>query len=74
VMQAHSDDVARRVELLGRMAEIEERRLSHQKAAFEIYGRALRVGGTAVQCVTIDVWTSKRHCCERSAKRFIVSR
>ncbi len=46
VMQAASDDAARKVELLGRMAEIEERRLSHQNAAFDIYGRALRVDPT----------------------------
>ena len=31
------------VELLSRIAEIEERRLSHQNAAFDVYGRALRV-------------------------------
>jgi tetratricopeptide (TPR) repeat protein len=46
VMQAHSDEVARRVELLGRIAEIEERRLAHQNAAFDVYGRALRVDPT----------------------------
>ena len=46
VMQAHSDEAPRRVELLSRMAEIEERRLSHQNAAFDIYGRALRVDPT----------------------------
>ena len=43
VMQANSDDALRRVELLCRIAEIEERRLSHQNAAFEAYGRALHV-------------------------------
>ena len=43
VMQAHSDDPVRTVELLSRIAEIEERRLSHQNAAFDVYGRALRV-------------------------------
>ncbi len=46
VMQAQAEDTLRRVELLGRMAEIEERRLSHQNAAFDIYGRALRVDPT----------------------------
>ena len=46
VMQAQAEDALRRVELLGRMAEIEERRLSHQNAAFDIYGRALRVDPT----------------------------
>ncbi|HVV52461.1 MAG TPA: tetratricopeptide repeat protein, partial [Polyangia bacterium] len=46
VMQAQAEEPARRVELLGRMAEIEERRLSHQNAAFDIYGRALRVDPT----------------------------
>src|SRR5204863_9773366 len=43
VMQAHSEDPVRTVELLSYIAEIEERRLSHQNAAFEVYGRALRV-------------------------------
>ena len=43
VMQANSDDAVRTVELLSRIAEIEERRLSHQNAAFDVYGRALRV-------------------------------
>ena len=43
VMQANSDDAVRTVELLSRIAEIEERRLSHQNAAFDAYGRALRV-------------------------------
>jgi tetratricopeptide (TPR) repeat protein len=43
VMQANSDDPVRTVELLSRIAEIEERRLSHQNAAFDVYGRALRV-------------------------------
>ncbi len=43
VMQAHSDESARTVELLSRIAEIEERRLSHQNAAFDVYGRALRI-------------------------------
>ena len=43
VMQANSDDPVRTVELLSHIAEIEERRLSHQNAAFDVYGRALRV-------------------------------
>ncbi|MFL5304124.1 MAG: tetratricopeptide repeat protein [Polyangia bacterium] len=43
VMQAAAEEPARKVELLSRMAEIEERRLSHQNAAFDIYGRALHV-------------------------------
>ena len=43
VMQAHSEDPVRTVELLSYIAEIEERRLSHQNAAFDVYGRALRV-------------------------------
>jgi tetratricopeptide (TPR) repeat protein len=43
VMQANSDDVVRKVELLARIAELEERRLSHQSKAFEAYGRALHV-------------------------------
>ena len=46
VMQAQAEEPPRKVELLGRMAEIEERRLSHQNAAFDIYGRALRVDPT----------------------------
>ena len=37
---------SRTVELLSRIAEIEERRLSHQNAAFDVYGRALRVDPT----------------------------
>jgi tetratricopeptide (TPR) repeat protein len=43
VMQANAEDPVRKVELLCRIAELEERRLSHQNAAFEAYGRALRV-------------------------------
>jgi tetratricopeptide (TPR) repeat protein len=43
VMQANSEEAPRRVELLSRIAELEERRLSHQNAAFEAYGRALHV-------------------------------
>ncbi|HVX96230.1 MAG TPA: tetratricopeptide repeat protein [Polyangia bacterium] len=43
VMQANADDALRKVELLARIAEIEERRLSHQSKAFEAYGRALHV-------------------------------
>lgn len=46
VMAANSDDVVRTVELLSRIAEIEERRLSHQNAAFDVYGRALRIDPT----------------------------
>ena len=46
VMQSQAEEPTRKVELLGRMAEIEERRLSHQNAAFDIYGRALRVDPT----------------------------
>jgi tetratricopeptide (TPR) repeat protein len=42
-MAAHSDDAVKTVELLSHIAEIEERRLSHQNAAFDVYGRALRV-------------------------------
>jgi tetratricopeptide (TPR) repeat protein len=43
VMQANVDDAVRKVELLSRIAELEERRLSHQSKAFEAYGRALHV-------------------------------
>jgi tetratricopeptide (TPR) repeat protein len=43
VMAEHGDDPERQVDLLRRIAEIEERRLSHQGAAFEAYGRALHV-------------------------------
>jgi tetratricopeptide (TPR) repeat protein len=43
VMQAHAEDTVRKVELLARIAELEERRLSHQSKAFEAYGRALHV-------------------------------
>jgi tetratricopeptide (TPR) repeat protein len=46
VMQANAEDPVRRVELLCRIAELEERRLSHQNAAFDAYGRALRVDPT----------------------------
>jgi golgin subfamily B member 1 len=45
-MAANSDDVPHTVELLCRIAEIEERRLSHQNAAFDVYGRALRIDPT----------------------------
>jgi tetratricopeptide (TPR) repeat protein len=41
VMQANTEDAARKVDLLIRIAEIEERRLSHQNAAFDAFGRAL---------------------------------
>jgi len=40
VMQAHTEEAPRKVDLLIRIAEIEERRLSHQKAAFDAFGRA----------------------------------
>jgi tetratricopeptide (TPR) repeat protein len=43
VMAANSQETARTVEILGRIAEIEERRLSHQNAAFDVHGRALRI-------------------------------
>jgi tetratricopeptide (TPR) repeat protein len=43
VMAAHADDANRKVDLLTRIADIEERRLSHQSAAFDAYGRALRL-------------------------------
>ena len=43
VMAAHAEEAERKVDLFTRIAEIEERRLSHQSAAFEAYGRALRV-------------------------------
>jgi tetratricopeptide (TPR) repeat protein len=46
VMQANAEDAPRRVELLSRIAELEERRLSHQNAAFDAYARALRVDPT----------------------------
>ena len=42
VMQANTEEAPRKVELLIRIAEIEERRLSHQNAAFDAYGRAFR--------------------------------
>ena len=40
VMAAHTEDASRKVELLIRIADIEERRLSHQSAAFDAYGVA----------------------------------
>ena len=43
VMQAHTEEPARKVELLIGIAEIEERRLSHQNAAFDAFGRAFHV-------------------------------
>jgi tetratricopeptide (TPR) repeat protein len=43
VMAVHVEDSARKVDLFTRIAEIEERRLSHQSAAFDAYGRALHV-------------------------------
>jgi tetratricopeptide (TPR) repeat protein len=43
VMQANTDEANRKVELLSRIAELEERRLSHQTKAFDAYGRALHV-------------------------------
>ncbi|MEO8213020.1 MAG: hypothetical protein ABI560_07500, partial [Myxococcales bacterium] len=43
VMAKHAETPQRQVELLIGIAEIEERRLSHQSAAFEAYGRALHV-------------------------------
>ena len=47
VMQAHSRGRApARSSCCARIAEIEERRLSHQNAAFDVYGRALRVDPT----------------------------
>ncbi len=46
VMAAHSEDAQQTVDRLSQIAEIEERRLSHQNAAFDVYGRALRVDPT----------------------------
>ena len=43
VMAGHADETSRKIELLTRIADIEERRLSHQSAAFDAYGRALRL-------------------------------
>lgn len=43
VMQANTDEALRKVELLSRIAELEERRLSHQSKAFDAYARALHV-------------------------------
>jgi tetratricopeptide (TPR) repeat protein len=46
VMQAHTEEALRKVDYLCRIAELEERRLSHQNAAFDAYGRALHVDPT----------------------------
>ena len=46
VMQGNTEEVPRKVELLIRIAEIEERRLSHQNAAFDAFGRAFRADPT----------------------------
>jgi len=46
VMAVHAEQPELRIDLLTRIAEIEERRLSHQGAAFEAYGRALHVDPT----------------------------
>src|SRR5262249_40799342 len=43
VMQANTEDAVREAELLCRTAEPQGRRLSHPHAAFDAYGRALRV-------------------------------
>src|SRR4029078_9714913 len=43
VMATNSDDRVKTVNVRSRIATIEERRLSHQNAAFDVYGRALRV-------------------------------
>ncbi len=51
VMAAHAEETERRIDLLTRIAEIEERRLSHQSAAFEAYGRALHVDPSNVDVV-----------------------
>ncbi len=51
VMQANADEALRKVELLSRIAELEERRLSHQSKAFEAYGRALHVDPTNVDVI-----------------------
>jgi len=51
VMAAHADDPTRKVELLTRIADIEERRLSHQSAAFDAYGRAFRLDSSNLDVV-----------------------
>ncbi|MDB4980275.1 MAG: Tetratricopeptide 2 repeat protein [Myxococcales bacterium] len=43
VLAANADEPGRKVEMLSRIAELEERRLSHQNAAFDAYARALHV-------------------------------
>jgi tetratricopeptide (TPR) repeat protein len=43
VLAANAEEAPRKVELLSRIAELEERRLSHQNAAFDAYARALHV-------------------------------
>ncbi|HVZ74315.1 MAG TPA: tetratricopeptide repeat protein [Polyangia bacterium] len=43
VLAANADEAPRKVELYARIAELEERRLSHQNAAFDAYARALHV-------------------------------
>jgi len=43
VMAAHAEEAPQKVARLRRIAELEERRLSHQSAAFEAYGRAFQV-------------------------------
>ncbi len=43
VMVARADDAVRKIDLLGKIASLYERRLANQLAAFDAYGRALRV-------------------------------
>ena len=55
VMASHTEESARKVELLTKIAEIEERRLSHQSAAFDAYGRALRIADSGSADVLANV-------------------
>jgi tetratricopeptide (TPR) repeat protein len=51
VMVEHTSDVRRKLELLGKIAELQERRLNNFDAAFEAHARALQVDPTSTETV-----------------------
>lgn len=51
VMAAHADDPLRRIDLLGKIADLCERRLGNAEGAFDAHGRALHVDSQNPQTV-----------------------
>lgn len=79
VMVRHADDGFRRVELLHRIAEIEERQLGRATRAFDAYGRALRddpvneltLAELERLAGSVDAWADLARLYEEEAKKLI---